>query len=377
MKILFAQNIEGIAGSEKYFWQILPALKHRGVEVEFLSVHRPQFKEVSEKFSNVLRQHNIVVHEIETKSYLSISLLKKIKSLLSQRSFEIFHTHLIYADFWSACLKSFFGLKNVITISTLHGYQESIYTAYCLKPKEIPHNRYYRIAKFTYKRIDHVYACSHGLKSFFLEAGIKFKHEPEVIHHGFDYPTLNENKIEYDSGDFVCAIPGRLVPRKGHILVLHQLKNIASEISKFKLVIIGDGPSRKELEDYCQENGIRHLVEFTGNVPDVRPKLLAADLVLIPSYAEGLPLVIFEAMSLAKTVVAFDTIGPAEVIDNGKNGFLISPFNEEEFASKIIELYHQKEDLNRIGEAAKNYVLENHTLLSMVEKTIGFYKRHF
>ena len=373
MKILFIQNIEGIAGSEKYFCQIIPALVTKGWNIEFLSVHKPEFKDISTEFSLGLRKQHIVVHEVETKSYVSLKLLKNIKKIILDNQIQIIHSHLIYADFWSACLKSFLGLKNVITVSTLHGYQENIYTSYCLRPKEIPHNRYYRIAKFSYKRIDHVYACSHGLKNFFLEAGIHFQRVPLVIHHGFDYPDIPADTNNQDK-QFVCAIPGRLVPRKGHLMVLHKIQYLTQHIPNFILLIIGDGSSRDELEKYCQDNNLNPYVKFTGMVPDVRPLLFSADVVLIPSYAEGLPLVIFEAMSLSKPVIAFNTIGPSEVIEDGKNGYLISPFSEQAFAEKIVELSKKPDELISTGKVAREHVMNHHSLSNMVDDTIAFYQ---
>ncbi|MBK7130549.1 MAG: glycosyltransferase family 4 protein [Crocinitomicaceae bacterium] len=373
MKILFVQNIEGIAGSEKYFWHIIPALVARGWNIEFLSVHKPEFKDISTEFSLGLRKQHIVVHEVETKSYVSLKLLKNIKKIILDNQIQLIHSHLIYADFWSACLKSFFRLKHIITVSTLHGYQENIYTEYCLKPKEIPHNRYYRIAKFTYQRIDHVYACSEGLKNFFIEAGIRFQKEPGVIHHGFDYAIIPAVTNHQDE-QFVCAIPGRLVPRKGHMMVLRKIQYLTAHIPNFKLLIIGDGSSRDELQKYCLDNNLHSYVKFIGMVPDVRPLLLSADLVLIPSYAEGLPLVIFEAMSLSKPVIAFNTIGPSEVIEDGKNGYLISPFNEQEFAEKIVQLSKKPDELISTGKLAREYVLKHHSLNNMVDETIMFYQ---
>lgn len=373
MKVLFVQNIEGIAGSEKYFLQLLPSLKKNGVIANFLCVHKPEFSEISDKFCTQLETLGIKVHRIETRSYVSLKLLRNIKNIVRDSNYQILHSHLIYADFWSACLRSFLKSRKIITVSTLHGYQENIYTQFCLKPTEVPHNLYYRIARFTYPRIDFVYACSAGLKSFFLSAGIQFKKEPAVIHHGFDYAPVAD-PLKANNGDhFICAIPGRLVPRKGHILVLRHIKSISEKVKNFKLLIIGDGPSRNELETYCRENNLTEVVQFTGNVPDVRPLIKSADLVLIPSYAEGLPLVIFEAMSLSKPVIAFDTIGPAEVIDNGKTGYLIPPFDDQKFAEKIIETASDLPRLKEIGLAGYSHYNACHTLETMTRNTISYY----
>lgn len=373
MKVLFVQNIEGIAGSEKYFWQLLPALKKEGLDVSFLCVYKKKHDQIAQTFCDYLIQKDIPVYRIETGSYLSIGLLRKMKKLLNAHAFDIIHSHLIYADFWSASLRTFFGVKTKM-VSTLHGYQENIYTRFCLKPEQVPKNKYYRVARFTYKRIDHVYACSYGLKNFFLGAGIQFKNEVKVIHHGFDYPKI-DSVAKRNVDEFVCAIPGRLIPRKGHRLVLKNCKELSEKIAGFKLVIIGDGELRSELEKYVLENDLKDCVVFTGNVSDVRPHLGAADLILIPSYAEGLPLVIFEAMSVSKPVIAFDTIGPAEVVEEGVNGFLIKPFDDHAFSEKIIELAKNRQALCEIGLRGNKMVETKFSLAVMKKNTVEFYQR--
>ncbi len=369
---MFVQNIEGIAGSEKYFWQLLPALKQGGIDVSFLCVYKKEYNQISTTFCDYLIQKDIPVHRIETKSYLSLGLLLKMKKLLNRHNFNFIHSHLIYADFWSAALRTFFRVKTK-TVSTLHGYQENIYTEFCLKPQQVPKNKYYRVARFTYKRIDHVYSCSEGLKNFFLGAGVQFKNQVEVIHHGFDYPKI-EIGIKNSIGEFVCAIPGRLIPRKGHQLVLKHCKELREKIAGFKLVIIGDGELRVDLEKYVFENDLRDCVVFTGNVGDVRPHLVVADLILIPSYAEGLPLVIFEAMSVSKPVIAFKTIGPAEVVEDGITGCLIKPFDDNKFADKIIELSKSPQELRNFGAEGKKLVENKFSLTAMTKNTIQFYQ---
>lgn len=371
MRVLFVQNIEGIAGSEKYFWQLLPALKLAKVEVEFLCVYKKEFTTISQTFAATLQEQNIPVHFIETGSYINPFLLFKIKKLIRLQKIDVLHTHLIYADFWSALLKSYFGLK-IKTISTLHGYQEDIYTKFCLEPILVPKNRYYKIARFCYKRIDKVYACSFGLKNFFEAIGIETKQPIDVVHHGFDYPKLES--VQSNPDNFICVIVGRLIPRKGHELILKHCKKLSAAIPNFKLVIVGDGPLKQNFIEQIRNQQCQNFVHFTGEVSNPRTYMNEADIVLVPSYAEGLPLVIFEAMSVAKPVIAFDTIGPAEVVQNNLTGYLISPFNDVLFCDKIIELSKDCSKISTLGINAKKIVEENFSLRKMTEETINVYQ---
>lgn len=371
MKVLFVQNIEGIAGSEKYFWQLLPALKSKGIDVEFLCIHQKKFNEVVNQFAKELLDHQIKVHFIETSSYVHPKVFFKMHRLIKKEKYDIIHSHLIYADFWSAILKSFFRIKQ-ITVSTLHGYQEDVYTKYCLEPKKIPKNKYYKIARFTYKKIDFIYACSHGLKNFFEQIDIKTKKPITVIHHGFDYPSINKTQV--NKQDFNCVIVGRLIPRKGHAFVLNQCHLIKQNVPNFKLTIVGDGELFDTFKRQIERENLTDFVFLTGYTHTPRVEMEKANLVLVPSYAEGLPLVIFEAMSLSKPVIAFNTIGPAETIVEGKTGCLITPFNELEFAQKIIKISEDETLLESMGFEAKKLVDEKFSLKNMRDETIQFYQ---
>ena len=230
MKVLFAQNIAAIAGSEKYFIQLLPALAREGVEVSFFNFYLPENKTLAKKFSKILEGQNIQVFEYETKSYVSLKLLKTLKNCLTVNKIDILHSHLVYADFLGAVLKFVFSTK-VKLISTLHGYQENLYFRYCLTPDKLPKTLYYWVMKFAFSQMDGVYACSYGLKNFFDAIGLKPKlSEIEVVHHGFDYPSLDKNKVEkYRIAEKQLVIVGRLIERKGHLLVLKEFKNIVNQ----------------------------------------------------------------------------------------------------------------------------------------------------
>ena len=267
MKVLFIQNIEGIAGSEKYFLQLIPELKKKGIEVAFLSVFLESRKNGYDEYQKLLDEHHIQSYAFGTKKYYNPKLLLKLKSFFKKNKFDIIHSHLIYSDFWLASLRKMGQLKDVKTISTLHGYQEKIYVEYCLKPQELPKNLYYRIAKFSYSRIDHVYACSFGLKKFYESSGIKFMNGIDVIQHGFKYP--DEDIEEEHRTRKIVSIIGRVIPRKGHILVLKEFQKVVQQFPDVLLRIVGDGSELNNLEEFVLSEGLSNNVEFTGFRSDV------------------------------------------------------------------------------------------------------------
>lgn len=372
MKVLFIQNIEGIAGSEKYFLQLIPRLKAQGVEVEFCSVYLNSKKSEYEEFQELLDKEGIKSHSFSTKKYYNPSLLIRLKKFFKNHKFDIVHSHLIYADFWIASLRKMGSLKKVKTLSTLHGYQEKIYVDYCLKPEELPKNLYYRIASFSYKYLDKVYACSHGLKKFYDGSGINFPKGIDVIQHGFDYPDVEEDRTEHSG--IILSIIGRVIPRKGHILFLEEFKSILEKYPDTILRIVGDGSDLESVKSFVKENGLEKNVEFTGFQSNVHFYYENSDIILVPSYAEGLPLVIFEAYNHSKPVVAFKTIGPEEAILDGETGFVANPFDSKEFASKVLKLMENEEIRIKMGKRAKQLLDEHFNLDRMTKDTLSYYK---
>ena len=375
MKILFAQNIAAIAGSEKYFIQLLPALAKEGIEVSFFNFYLPKNKTLAKNFTKILEGHNIPVFECETKRYVSFNLLKTLNKCLIGNKIDILHSHLVYADFLGALLKFVFSAK-VKLVSTLHGYQENLYFKYCLTPKKLPKTLYYWVMKFAFSQMDGVYACSYGLKNFFDSIGLKPKSsEIEVVHHGFDYPPLDKGKVqEFRIAEKQLVIVGRLIERKGHLLVFKEFKNIVNQFPEVILLIAGDGEMEDDLKKFVWENQLSENIIFLGYKEDTLELMAASDVVLVPSYSEGLPLVIFEAFHSETPVVAFDTIGCNEAVKNNVTGLIAKAFDSIDFIKKVKELLFSKERSKSISEAAKKSLGFDFSKNKMVDKTIDFYK---
>jgi glycosyltransferase involved in cell wall biosynthesis len=121
----------------------------------------------------------------------------------------------------------------------------------------------------------------------------------------------------------VCV--GRLVARKGQALLLDALAKLRSEGIACTLVFVGDGPLRGALEARCAELGLREAVRFHGwaSEDEVLRDIVAARALVLPSFAEGLPVVLMEALALGRPVVCTDIAGHAELVENGVSGWLI------------------------------------------------------
>ena len=121
----------------------------------------------------------------------------------------------------------------------------------------------------------------------------------------------------------VCV--GRLNAQKGQLLLLEAAASVRDEIGDFELVFAGDGEMRPQIEQKIDELGLRATVRITGWISstEVREELLASRALVLPSFAEGLPVVIMEALAVGRPVITTTIAGIPELVEDQKNGWLV------------------------------------------------------
>lgn len=126
---------------------------------------------------------------------------------------------------------------------------------------------------------------------------------------------------------FTMTCIARLMPQKGHADLLHACAQLAAQGLDLRLLLAGDGPLRQELTALAARLQLTNQVQFLGVVPHAElPALLArSDLIVLPSYWEGMPLALIEALSVGKPIVASAVGGNPEIVHHGENGLLVPP----------------------------------------------------
>jgi len=133
-------------------------------------------------------------------------------------------------------------------------------------------------------------------------------------------------------------MPARLSRQKDHATLIRAFSRIADETGS-RLILVGDGEERPEIERLANELGIAEKLTVTGHLENPFPWILAADVVVLSSHYEGFGLALVEAMALGRPVVATDCpSGPSEIIRDGIDGFLVSPRDVEGLAKRLSEV---------------------------------------
>jgi glycosyltransferase involved in cell wall biosynthesis len=161
----------------------------------------------------------------------------------------------------------------------------------------------------------------------------------------------------------VLVTVAALVEAKGHRLWLEALARLKERNEALEAVLVGDGPLRGELEALTKERGLTNVVRFVGwqSSAEVRQHLLRARALVMPSFAENLPVAIMEAFALGRPVVATQIAGIPELVRDGVNGWLVAPASVDAFCDAVAEVLRAPpEQLTRMGRAGAARVAEMH-----------------
>jgi len=148
---------------------------------------------------------------------------------------------------------------------------------------------------------------------------------------------------------------GRVVEQKGLVDLFEAMTGLIPEHPDLALTVVGDGPDRRALERRAQDIGLGSRVDFLGSKSqaEVAELLAGADVFVLPSYAEGVPVVAMEALGCGIPVVASFVGGMAELVEDGVTGFLVAPGDAEQLADRIDRLVADPELRNRLGAAGR------------------------
>jgi colanic acid/amylovoran biosynthesis glycosyltransferase len=191
-----------------------------------------------------------------------------------------------------------------------------------------------------------------------------------VVHCGVEFADLERfRRPQPANRQIVCL--GRLCPQKGQVHIPEAVAALKHEFPDLQVLLVGDGESRAAVEAEIARHGVGEQVRILGWMAnDKACALVAASRgLLLPSYAEGLPVVLMEAMALERPVVTTTVAGIPELVQPGENGWLVAPGDVPALARALGELLRcTPEQLAAMGRAARRRALEQHDILTEAGK---------
>jgi colanic acid/amylovoran biosynthesis glycosyltransferase len=200
-------------------------------------------------------------------------------------------------------------------------------------------------------------------------------HKFRVCRLGVDLQQFacRDSQPEHETVKLLCT--GRLTPAKGQLVLLQACALLRQRQVDFHLTLVGDGPDRAAIQATVSQLNLSSVVELTGSVVQarVRQYLQDADVFVLPSFAEGIPVVLMEAMASGVVCVSSPVNGIPELIENGHTGLLSAPGDVEQLARSLMTLIQDAPKRQQLAKAAREKVEDDFDL----QRNVRALARHF
>jgi len=282
---------------------------------------------------------------------------------------DVIHTHLLKANVLGAVAARLAGCRAVV--ASKHNDEQQL------------RNPVVATLHAGLSRLDRrVIHASHHIERYMIETGRIDPRRSRTIHYGLDAtafdglaPTGLRPQLGIADGAVVIICVARLIRRKGHLILLEAFRRVVDRTSAdTALVIVGKGPMEGELREKTAGLDLSGRVFFTGERKDVPALLTEADIFTLASDAEGLGLVVLEAMAAAKPVVITRAGGMPELVRQGDTGLIVPSGDPEALAAALTELVADADRRRKLGISGRRLAETEFSLEKMLDSIEEVYR---
>jgi colanic acid/amylovoran biosynthesis glycosyltransferase len=245
-----------------------------------------------------------------------------------------------------------FGTNSATVAMLVHSLGGPPYSFTCHGPEEFDRPLTLKLAeKITYARFV-VAVSSYGRSQLLRWAATADWPRIHVVHCGVDASFLTAAVPDLpDTPRLLCI--GRLAEQKGQLLLIEAAARLKQQNIPFQLILAGDGPLRSQIETLIGRYDLASQVTITGWLTNaqIREQIIAARVLILPSFAEGLPVVLMEALALRRPVVSTFVAGIPELVETGKSGYLVPAGCVDRLAEAM--RWALTEDVERLREMGR------------------------
>ncbi|MFK7810186.1 MAG: N-acetyl-alpha-D-glucosaminyl L-malate synthase BshA [Saprospiraceae bacterium] len=319
-------------------------LARRGHQVHFITYRQPA------RLTHF--QENIYYHEVNAADYplfeyapYDTALASKLVAVVKYEELDVLHVHYAIPHATVAYMAKKILLQEgryIPVITTLHGTDITLVGS---------NNAFSPVVSFSINKSDGVTAVSKSLRTQTYDT-FDVKNEIEVIYNFIDFDRFRKTNKDH----FKKAIAPNGEKILTHVSNFRKVKRVEDVIYIFqkvyekvpcKLLLIGDGPERQNLESLCRQVGLCHEIRFLGKQDAVEELLAVSDLFIMPSASESFGLAALEAMACEVPVISSDVGGLPEINIHGETGYLSSIGDVEGMAAHAISLLTDEEKLQQ------------------------------
>ncbi len=318
-----------------------------------------------------LRQAGVKVHSLSPHKLLPFYLASIPWRLLADRP-DILHCHLIPSNIIAKPLGALLGVPVVIN----HDHTNDT--------RRADSRLLLALDRFSNRFASHIVAVSASCRDFLITRESIPASNVTLVPNAIDLRRFSPSAARRDQARVELGLPasarvvagvGRLNPQKNFSLFLDIAAQLAPRFPDLHFLLAGDGPEEKMLREKAAALGISDRVIFSGYVADTRLVYLAADVLLMPSRYEGLPMTLLEAMAMGLPVAASQLDGIAEVIGDGREGFLVPSDDASLFVERTAALLQDSELSLRIAQNARAKIEASFSVERMTSAVEEIYDR--
>lgn len=354
-KILFYINTIHYGGAERVMVNLANKFSNQGYEVVLVtSFYAKEEYILNNKVKRLSLEDKDLKQSFIKKNF---SRTFKLRKICKGEKPDIVISFMAEANFRAIVATMFLNIKTLISVRNDPN-------------KEYPNMLYKVMAKILYPLASGCVFQTEDAKKWFPK---RIQKKSKIILNHVD-EKFYKVKFEGEKKDIITV--GRLEPQKNHKLLIEAFSQIADEFPNENLIIYGDGSQKQNLKELTKKLGIEERVVFMGTCIDIQEKIKNAKLFVLSSNYEGLPNVVMEAMTLGIPVISTDCPcgGPRMLIENDKNGVLVSVDNVDEMSDAIrsvlgnltfadslsynAKITSKKFEPNKVFKVWKNYVDE-------------------
>lgn len=229
----------------------------------------------------------------------------------------------------------------------------------------------------------HIISISKATRKALVEFENLSAENIDVIYNGIIPVQVDSTKIAQlkqkfglSPNDICLGTVARLDPIKNHQMMLRAFKRILLTKSNIKLVIVGDGEEKLNIQQTIKNLQLEDKVILTGYETKPQNHLAMMDIYLLPSFSEGTSMTLLEAMSISKPCVVTDAGGNPEIVEHGVTGFVTPNNDEEAYANMLIKLIDQPALQEMFAKASKKRFDELFKISHMISAYEHIYKIH-
>lgn len=351
----------GLGGAEVVMLQLAEELRQRGHTVLPVGPAR-----VDGWLKDRFVELGFGWHEYRWDRSVDWGCVERLAQFFRDARVDVSHGHEFVAGVYGAAAARLAGIPHV---SSMHGSDR------------MTRKLQRRMALRWAFRRSHTAAVSHDTKAHLQESLGSPGWLIDVVHNGIperpgDRAAARRAMALADADLLVLAV-GSLSRRKGHHVLLEAMHRIHERpgVPRWKVAIAGEGVERSALEEGIQRLGLRDSVVLLGNRDDIPDLQAAADVFVMPSLWEGLPLAVLEAMFAGNPVIATTASGMPEAIDDGVHGLLVPPDDAIALGDAIHRLLTRPGERSKLGDAARQRAHSQFSVRVMTDAYERLYRR--